>query len=241
MEILLGVSADRVWVTEAYLAGVPGVFQIFEDAADDGVDVRLLVPGASDLPMVRNLSRTGYRRLLRSGARIWEWGGPMLHAKSMSVDGRWVRVGSSNLNPSSLIANYELDVVIESKRLAREIDQRYTEDLAGASEVVTRPARYQRLPGLGQVPWLVATEPAKPLSRSRRPGMLERRRRAYLRVASLTLAARAALAGSVGAFLVIFAAILAIFPRAAAYSTAALAGTAGVLLLIRAVARRHGT
>ena len=69
------------------------------------MDVRLLVPGTSDLPLVRNLSRIGYRELLRSGVRIFEWDGPMLHAKTIVADGRWRRVGSSNLNPSSLVGN----------------------------------------------------------------------------------------------------------------------------------------
>src|SRR5690606_5773374 len=110
------------------LAGPQRIFQVFEDAASDGVDVRLLVPGASDLPMVRNLSRTGYRRLLRSGVRIWEWGGPMLHAKAICIDGRWVRVGSSNFNPSSLTANYELDVLIDDRRMAQQFDQQFLED-----------------------------------------------------------------------------------------------------------------
>src|SRR5690606_23666280 len=106
MELLFGIGAERIWITEAYMAGLPRVTQLFRDAARDGVDVRLLVPGASDLPMIRNVTRTGYRKLLGSGVRVWEWAGPMLHAKSMSVDGRWLRVGSSNLNPSSRLANW---------------------------------------------------------------------------------------------------------------------------------------
>ena len=243
IDLLLGVGADRIWVTEAYLAGFPRLFQIFQDAATDGVDVRLLVPGASDLPMIRNISRTGYRRLLRSGVRLWEWGGPMLHAKTMSIDSRWVRVGSSNLNPSSLVANWELDVFVESHQLAKELDRRFADDLAHASEVVTRVRRLPSVPGIGRPTALVATEPAKPIGGPHRPrpGMLERRRRAYLRVASLSHAARTALAGSFGGGLVMFAAVLALFPRTAAYTTAALAGVAGVALLVSTLARkRHG-
>ena len=76
------------------------MYQAFKDAARDGADVRLLLPGSSDIRAVRNLSRVGYRGLLRAGVRIWEWNGPMLHAKTIVADGRWVRVGSSNLNPS---------------------------------------------------------------------------------------------------------------------------------------------
>ena len=97
---MLGVSASRIWVTEAYLSAPQRMYQAFKDAARDGTDVRLLLPGSSDLRAVRNLSRVGYRGLLEAGVRIWEWNGPMLHAKTIVADGRWVRIGSSNLNPS---------------------------------------------------------------------------------------------------------------------------------------------
>ncbi len=241
MEMLLGIGAERIWVTEAYLAGPTRLFQIFQDAAADGVDVRLLVPGASDIPMVRNLSRAGYKRLLRSGVRLWEWGGPMLHAKTMAIDSRWVRVGSSNLNPSSLIANWEVDLFIESEELARGMDRKFVEDLARSSEVVTRPRRLPRLPVLGKPTALVATEPAvDDAVGHHRPAMLERRRRAYLRLASLTRAAHAALAGSAAVALLVFALLLVLFPRAAAYSAAALSVFVGSVLLAGMVARRRG-
>jgi cardiolipin synthase len=101
IELLAAGSINRLWITDAYLVAPPRLFQSLRDAARDGVDVRLLVPGSSDLPLIRNLSRIGYRDLLRSGVRIYEWDGPMLHAKTIVADRRWTRVGSSNLNPSS--------------------------------------------------------------------------------------------------------------------------------------------
>ena len=119
IDLLLGVTASRIWVTEAYLSAPQRLYEAFKDAARDGVDVRLLLPGSSDIRAVRNLSRVGYRGLLRAGVRIWEWGGPMLHAKTIVADGRWVRIGSSNLNPSSLLANWEIDLFVYGERLAR--------------------------------------------------------------------------------------------------------------------------
>ena len=56
-------------------------------AARDGVDVRLLVPGASDIPALSPLSRAGYRPLLEAGVRVFEWNGTMLHAKTAVADG----------------------------------------------------------------------------------------------------------------------------------------------------------
>ena len=237
INLMLGVGADRIWLTEAYLAGPQRIFQVFEDAASDGVDVRLLVPGASDLPMVRNLSRTGYRRLLRSGVRIWEWGGPMLHAKAICIDGRWVRVGSSNFNPSSLTANYELDVLIDDRRMAQQFDQQFLEDLSRSGEVLTRPRKYvSMLPRVGLN--ALITE-APPLGRlAHKPGGRERRSRAVLQAAVLGRAARAALLGPLALVLAAFAAFLVIFPRFAAYSTALLSVLLSIALFIRAQARR---
>ena len=83
IELLAAGSIERLWITDAYLVAPPRLFQALRDAARDGVDVRLLVPGSSDLPLIRNLSRIGYRDLLRSGVRIYEWDGPMLHAKTI--------------------------------------------------------------------------------------------------------------------------------------------------------------
>jgi cardiolipin synthase len=237
MEMLRGVGAERIWVTEPYLAGARRVFQVLEDASRDGVDVRLLMPGASDVPMVRNLSRTGYRRLLRSGVRLWEWGGSMLHAKTLSVDSRWVRVGSSNLNPSSLIANWELDVFVDSPELSQEFEKKYLDDLSESSEVVARdrpPLRFSRWKAPQAI---IANAPAKE-RQLHRPGRFERRRNAFLRAAVLARGAQAALLGPLALVLLGFAALLVIFPRALAYTTAAIAAISGVTLLVTTLARR---
>jgi cardiolipin synthase len=102
----------------------------------DGVDVRLLVPGATDIPVLRALSRSGYQPLLEAGVRVFEWNGPMLHAKTAVADGRWARVGSTNLNLSSWMGNYELDVAVENEPFAQEMQQMYLEDLTHSTEIV---------------------------------------------------------------------------------------------------------
>ena len=84
-------ASNALWITDAYMVPPPRLFQAFQDAARDGVDIRLLVPGSSDVPFIRNLTRIGYRDLLRTGVRIFEWDGPMLHAKTVVADGRWTR------------------------------------------------------------------------------------------------------------------------------------------------------
>jgi cardiolipin synthase len=142
-ELLLAGAGERVWLTDAYLVAPRGIYRALLDAAAEGVDVRLLVPGTSDLPHVRNLTRTGYRELLRSGVRIFEWRGPMLHAKTIVVDGRWSRIGSTNMNLSSLIANYELDVLIDDAEIARQLEAQFRRDLDRSSEVLLRRNRFR--------------------------------------------------------------------------------------------------
>lgn len=138
LEQLIAVLAQKtLWLTDAYYVGTTSYVQALRGAAMDGVDVRLLVPGSSgDLRFLRPLSRTGYRPLLEAGVRVFEWNGSMLHAKTAVADGRWARVGSSNLNMASWIGNWELDVTVENTGFAKEMEQMYLEDLENATEIV---------------------------------------------------------------------------------------------------------
>ena len=137
---LIAAAARRtLWLTDAYFAGVPPYVEALRAAAFDGVDVRLLVPGSSDIAALRPLSQAGYRPLLEAGIRVFEWNGSMLHAKTAVADGMWARIGSSNLNIASWIGNYELDAVIEDAAVARQMEDMYERDLANATEIVLHP------------------------------------------------------------------------------------------------------
>lgn len=138
VELLAASAAYRLWVTDAYLVPPISLYATLLSAARAGVDVRILVPGRTDLPVVRALTRVGYRELLEAGGRIWEWRGPMLHAKTVLVDDQWFKVGSSNLNPSSLISNYELDLLVEDREAVAVAARQFRRDLAAAVEIVLR-------------------------------------------------------------------------------------------------------
>jgi cardiolipin synthase A/B len=135
-QLIAAMATRTLWLTDAYFVGVAPYVQALRAAALDGVDVRLLVPGASDVPWVSRVSRAGYRSLLEAGIRVYEWNGPMLHAKTAVADGRWARVGSSNLNLASWIGNYELDVAVEDVRIAEHMAEMYLRDLNHATEIV---------------------------------------------------------------------------------------------------------
>ena len=135
-QLVAALARKRLWLTDAYYAGTAPFVQALREAAKDGVDVRLLVPNGTDIPVLRPLSRTGYRPLMEAGVRVFEWNGPMLHAKTAVADGQWSRVGSTNLNIASWLGNYELDVMVEDERFAREMERLYLNDLDNATELV---------------------------------------------------------------------------------------------------------
>jgi cardiolipin synthase len=143
-QLVAAMARRTLWLTDAYFVGVAPYVQALVSAARDGVDVRLLVPGSSDIPAVSSLSRSGYRPLLKAGIRVFEWNGSMLHAKTAVADGQWARVGSSNLNIASWLGNREIDVAVEDAGFATQLAEQYERDLEHATEIVLAPRRRRR-------------------------------------------------------------------------------------------------
>jgi cardiolipin synthase len=143
-EVLAGAATRTLWLTDAYFVATSRFVDTLRRAANDGVDVRLLVPGVSDVPGLRAVSRAGYRALLEAGIRVFEWNGSMLHAKTAVADSSWALIGSTNLNPASWIGNWELDLLIEDGPMAEQMVRRYQEDLARSTEVVLSDRQHVR-------------------------------------------------------------------------------------------------
>jgi cardiolipin synthase len=156
-QLVAALATKRLWLTDAYYAATAAYVQALCAAARDGVDVRLLVPNATDIPILRLLSRAGYRPLLTAGVRVFEWNGTMLHAKTAVADSRWARVGSTNLNIASWLGNCELDVVVEDHPFARLMEETYLEDLQHATEVVLDAQSRVHAPGEPRHPHSVLT------------------------------------------------------------------------------------
>lgn len=136
------VSAEKtIWIASAYFYPSSAEIEALCGAALDGVDVRVLVPSKYDHPWVRMLTRSVYKQLLRNGVRIWEWNGIMMHAKTSVIDGRWVRVGSTDFNPLGVAINYELDAVMESQKLGKEAEAMFLRDLEESTEIKSTSAR----------------------------------------------------------------------------------------------------
>lgn len=133
---LQAAAAERcIWIASAYFYPSVAELEAIAGAALDGVDVRILVPSKYDHPWMRRLTRRVYRRLLSNGVRIWEWNGVMMHAKTSVVDSRWVRVGSTDFNPFGVAINYEIDAIIEDRKLGQEAEEMFLADLEESTEI----------------------------------------------------------------------------------------------------------
>jgi cardiolipin synthase A/B len=142
------VYAQRsIWIASAYFVPGDAELEALTGAARDGVDVRVLVPSRYDHPWIRLLTRPNYRRLLANGVRVFEWSGEMMHAKSSVVDGRWIRVGSTDFNPLGVSINFELDAVIEDPRIGAEAEAMFLADLERSREIKWKGLAQSRLRG----------------------------------------------------------------------------------------------
>lgn len=239
LDQLIAAAARRtLWLTDAYFVGTTAYVQSLRAAARDGVDVRLLVPGATDIWILRGLSRAGYRPLLEAGVRVYEWNGSMLHAKTAVADGRWARVGSTNLNLQSWIGNWELDVAMEDDDFAAQMEKMYLDDLGHATEItLTERAR------------MVKTAETPPRHGVRRPGSAGRAAAGAVSIGSAVGAAmtghrvlgpaEARIMGTAGLALLVLALLALIWPRVIAVPLGVIAIWVAVSLLIRARALRR--
>jgi cardiolipin synthase A/B len=148
-QLIATMARKSIWLSDAYFLGTSSYVQALAAASGSGVDVRLLIPGVMDVPVVRALSRAGLRPLLEAGVRVFEWNGSMMHAKTAVADGEWARVGSTNLNLTSWLGNWELDVIIEDERFAKKMEKMYEEDLSQATEIVLGPQRRRPIVSAG--------------------------------------------------------------------------------------------
>ncbi len=234
-QLIAAMARKRLWLTDAYYAGTTPYVQALRAAAQDGVDVRLLVPNATDIPLLKPLSRSGYRPLLEAGVRIFEWNGTMIHAKTAAADGRWARVGSTNLNIASWLGNCELDAVIENEEFARRMEEQYLADLMNATEVILDPRNKVKAPGEPRHRVPAATSGG---------GSGGRAAAGALRISNAVGAAftsrrllqpvEARLILAPGFLLLGIAALLCFFPQVAGYFLMAVLGWIGTALIYRA-------
>ncbi len=237
-QLVVAFARHRVWLTDAYYLGAPTYVQALVTSARDGVDVRMLFTRASDIPLLKVMSRVGYRALLEAGVRIFEWNGSLLHAKTAVVDSRWARVGSTNLNFASWSGNCELDAVIEDEGFARQMEEMYLADLSNSTEVVLEGKRKLRKTHAGAI------------SSPERKGRAGRAAAGAVRIGNVLGAALAnrrviepietRLLAWTGLGLLVLAVLFVVFPRGFAYPAGLILAWLALALLYRGYRLHRG-
>jgi cardiolipin synthase len=140
MLFLLAVDSARssILITNPYFVPDGALSDALVRAVKRGVDVSIITAGNVDTNLdrlVRQASQAHFGRVLEAGARIYEYGPALLHAKTMVVDGQWVSIGSANIDNRSFALNNELNLAFLDKGLAGRMTEIFRNDLEFTKQV----------------------------------------------------------------------------------------------------------
>ena len=143
--LAIGRADEEIIIANAYF--VPGgkIRRALIKAAKRGVKVTLLLQGRYEYFMQYHAARPVYGALLAAGVEIHEYEASFLHAKVAVIDGHWATVGSSNLDPLSLLLAREANVVIEDRVFAGQLRDSLCAAIAGHGRLLD-PIAYSRRP-----------------------------------------------------------------------------------------------
>ena len=131
----LRAAQTEVCIANPYFMPDWRIRRALAHAVRRGVSVRILVPGSLDSDAVWYAGRSTYGSLLSRGVRLYEWMGPMLHAKAVAVDRHWCAIGSYNLDHRSLQHNLEVNLHVLDRRFASELADLFDLGVAGGREI----------------------------------------------------------------------------------------------------------
>jgi cardiolipin synthase len=128
--LAIAAARESIDLTAAYFVPRPAFTEALQDAAERGVRVRVLVPGANiDKQPLWIAGRASYDELVDAGVEVYEYQPTMLHAKTMTVDGCWSAVGSANFDNRSFQLNDEATLCVSSEEFARLLCEQFERDL----------------------------------------------------------------------------------------------------------------
>ena len=128
-------TKKNILLTTAYFTPSRRMIELLESAVRRGVEVKLLLPGKSDVPAAHYAGRAFFKRLLRAGVKIYNYQGEVLHAKTFVFDGCWSIVGSANLDFQSLRWNDEGNVGILNEGFWTNMSDLFWEDIRHSTEI----------------------------------------------------------------------------------------------------------
>ena len=128
-------AEHSIHMTNSYFIPDDQIVKALTDAAERGVDVKIILPGITDSQLALYAQRYYYSDLLKSGVKIYEHSTSLLHAKTAVVDNVWSTVGSTNMDYLSLLKNDEVNALILSREFAVEMEKMFVTDLANSKQI----------------------------------------------------------------------------------------------------------
>jgi cardiolipin synthase A/B len=128
-------AENSLRMTSAYFVPDHQTVEALTDAANRGVDVKIILPGTSDSSLAQFAGEYFYSGLLKSRVKLYKRRSALLHAKTLVIDGVWSTVGSTNMDFWSFSRNDEVNAVILNREFAVEMEKMFARDLAESDEV----------------------------------------------------------------------------------------------------------
>ncbi len=152
----IGGAQERVFITSPYFIPDPATVDALCAASLAGLDVRILLPGRSDMPLVLHAGRSYYQELIQARVKLYEYSRGFIHAKTYIIDNLMASVGSANMDIRSFHLNYEVNALVYDKEFISQLDDLFIRDLADArqvtfEEVYHRPTAVRFLEGLARL------------------------------------------------------------------------------------------
>ena len=152
----IGAAKKQVLITSPYFIPGESLLDALIIAAKSGIEIKLLIPGKSDSMIVNSAARSYYKELLRHGVRIFEYQKGFIHSKVMIIDDDLSIVGSANMDYRSFDLNFEINAMLYSKAVTKQLQVEFNTDLEHSSEInsadwLNRPKYihlYEKLVGL---------------------------------------------------------------------------------------------
>ena len=139
-------AQQRIWISTPYFVPDESLQSALLTAALRGVDVRVLLPLRSDQRLVDAAARSYFPELLATGVRIFLYGPPHLHSKTLVVDDDAAIVGSANLDNRSLRLNFEVIAICYGRKPVQLLSAMYEANLTKAREVTLADRRKLSIP-----------------------------------------------------------------------------------------------
>lgn len=137
---------EYLWIITPYFVPDSAMLSALRLAALRGIDVKVLTQSSPpDVWLAYFAARYYWTELLESGVKIYQYNKGMVHAKVIIADGKWASVGSANLDIRSLKLNFEVNCLIYTRKLIKELEEQFQRDIDNADEVVLDDVRNRPL------------------------------------------------------------------------------------------------